>query len=65
MIQKQSILEERLRKIPIYENFEKHTIKFTINRVPSIKLTQLGDEIGLLGALALGKYILDKNKILL
>jgi len=49
----------------IQENFEKHTIKFTINRVPSIKLTQLGDEIGLLGALALGKYILDKNKILL
>jgi len=49
----------------IQENFEKHTIKFTINRPPTIKLTQLGDEIGLLGAIALGKYILDKNKILL
>ncbi|MBN2156393.1 MAG: ROK family protein [Candidatus Lokiarchaeota archaeon] len=49
----------------ILENFEKQTIKFTINRVPSIKLTKLGDEIGLLGALALGKYILDKDKILL
>ncbi len=48
----------------IKENFEKHTIKFTINRPPKIKLTKLGDEIGLLGALALGKYILDKNKIL-
>jgi glucokinase len=49
----------------IHENFEKYALKFTINRVPVIKLTQLGDDIGLLGALALGKYILDKNKILL
>lgn len=49
----------------IRENFEKHTIKFTINRPPKIKLTQFRDEIGLLGALALGKYILDKNKIVM
>jgi len=49
----------------ILDNFEKYTIKFTINRVPIIKITKLGDNIGLLGAIVLGKYILEKNKILL
>ena len=49
----------------IKQNFEKSSIKFTINRPPVLKLTKLGDDIGLLGAVALGKYILDKNKILL
>jgi glucokinase len=51
--------------LPIIKaNFKNQAIKYTINRPPRIKLTKLGDEIGLLGAFALGKYILDKNKIL-
>jgi glucokinase len=49
----------------IRESFQNQGIKFTINRIPEIRLTQLGDQIGLLGAIALGKYILDKNKVLL
>ncbi len=45
----------------IKENFKKYPIKFTINRVPTIKLTQLGDEIGLLGALVSWKIYIRQE----
>jgi len=50
---------------PIIEQFEKDPIKFTINHPPKIKLTRYQDEIGLRGALALVKYKIEKNKVVI
>ncbi|MFX0000227.1 MAG: ROK family protein [Candidatus Hodarchaeota archaeon] len=50
---------------PIIEQFEKDPIKFTINHPPKIKLTKFQEEIGLRGALALVKYKVEKNEIIL
>ncbi len=49
---------------PLIEQFEKDPIKFTINHPPKIKVTKLGDEIGLRGALALVKYKSECNPII-
>nr|MDO8111953.1 ROK family protein [Candidatus Sigynarchaeota archaeon] len=49
---------------PLRELFEKRTIEFTINHPPLLKKTTLGDEVGLLGALALGKYKIEKNQVI-
>jgi len=48
---------------PIKEQFELDPIRFTINNPPNIKLTTLGDEVGLRGALALVKYKSEHNPI--
>ena len=48
---------------PLTEQFEKDPIQFTINHPPKIKLTRLGDEVGLKGALVFIKYKLEKNPI--
>jgi glucokinase len=50
---------------PIIEQFEKDPIKFTINHPPKIKLTRYQDEIGLRGALALVKYKIEKNEVVI
>jgi glucokinase len=50
---------------PLVDQFEKEPIEFTVNNPPKLKLTKFGDEIGLLGALALVKYKLEKNQIIL
>ncbi len=49
---------------PLIEQFEKNPIRFTINNPPTIKVTSLGDEVGLRGALALVKYKSENNSIL-
>ena len=49
---------------PLIEQFEKDSIKFTINHPPKIKLTKYRDEICLRGALALVKYKSENNPIL-
>lgn len=48
---------------PLREFFAKNAIEFTINHPPLLKKTTLGDEVGLLGALALGKYKLENNTV--
>jgi glucokinase len=49
---------------PLKDIFENRTIEFTINHPPVLKKTTLGDEVGLLGALALGKYKIEKNIVI-
>ena len=49
---------------PIIEQFTKNPIEFTINNPPKIKITRLGDEVGLRGALALVKYKTENNPII-
>lgn len=48
---------------PLVDQFKKDPIKFTINNPPNIKVTSLGDEVGLRGALALVKYKYEKNPV--
>ncbi|MBN2154249.1 MAG: ROK family protein [Candidatus Lokiarchaeota archaeon] len=48
---------------PLQEIFAKRTIEFTINHPPRLAKTALGDDVGLLGALALGKYKLENNTV--
>ncbi|MHA1344203.1 MAG: ROK family protein [Promethearchaeota archaeon] len=48
---------------PLIEQFENNPLTFTINHPPKIKLTRLGDEVGLKGALALVKYKFENNPI--
>ncbi|MHA1699659.1 MAG: ROK family protein [Promethearchaeota archaeon] len=48
----------------IKEQFIRNPIHFTINNPPEIKVSRLGDDVGLLGALALGKYKIDKDPVL-
>ena len=50
---------------PLIDQFEKDSIRFTVNHPPNIKLAKYREEIGLRGALALVKYKIDKNKIIL
>lgn len=47
----------------LIEQFKEHPLNFTINHPPKIKVTKLGDEVGLKGALALVKYKTEKNTI--
>ncbi len=49
---------------PIREMFSSKSIEFTINKPPQLKRSRLGDEVGLMGALALGKYKIEKNPII-
>ena len=56
--------DEQQILLPLQELFEKTPIKFTINHPPLLKKTTLGDEVGLLGALALGKYKLENNPVI-
>ncbi len=48
---------------PLIEQFESNALLFTINHPPKIKLTKLGDAIGIKGALALVKHKLERNPI--
>ena len=48
---------------PVIKQFAKDPIKFTINHPPRIKITTLGDEVGLRGALALVKYKTEDNPV--
>ncbi|MBD3255055.1 MAG: ROK family protein [Candidatus Lokiarchaeota archaeon] len=48
---------------PIIAQFEKDPIQFTINHPPEMKMTRLGDEVGLRGALALIKYKLENSPL--
>lgn len=50
---------------PLIDQFEKDPIRFTVNHPPNIKLAKHREEIGLRGALALVKYKIEKNKIIL
>jgi glucokinase len=47
----------------IREQFELDPIRFTINHTPRIKVTTLGDDVGIRGALALVKYKSENNPI--
>ncbi len=49
---------------PLQEIFAKKPIEFTINHPPRLAKTTLGDDVGLLGALALGKYKLENNPVI-
>lgn len=48
---------------PIRKQFELDPIRFTINHPPEIKVTSLGDDVGIKGALALVKYKTENNPI--
>lgn len=49
---------------PLKEIFANRAIEFTINHPPILKKTTLGDEVGLLGALAFGKYKIEKDPVI-
>ncbi len=49
---------------PLNEIFAKNPIEFTINHPPRLARTTLGDDVGLLGALALGKYKLENHPVI-
>nr|MDO8088203.1 ROK family protein [Candidatus Sigynarchaeum springense] len=49
---------------PLQEIFANRAIEFTINHPPRLAKTTLGDDVGLLGALALGKYKLENNPVI-
>ncbi len=49
---------------PITKQFKENPIIFTINNPPEIKLTKLGDDVGLRGALALVKYKTENHKVI-
>nr|MDO8118265.1 ROK family protein [Candidatus Sigynarchaeota archaeon] len=49
---------------PLQEIFAKHCIEYTINKPPQLKRSRLGDEVGLMGALALGKYKIEKDPVI-
>ena len=59
-----SMMNDKEQIIPlIIEQFEVDPLRFTINHPPKIKLTNLGDEVGLRGALALVNYRSEGNPI--
>lgn len=61
-----SMMKDEDQILPVLkEYFSKQPITFTINNPPEIRKSMLGDEVGLLGALALGKYKLENNTVLL
>ncbi len=49
---------------PIIKQFKEDPIIFTINNPPEIKLTKLGDDVGLRGALTLVKYKIENHKVI-
>jgi len=49
---------------PIIKQFKENPIIFTVNNPPELKLTKLGDDVGLRGALALVKYKTEKHKVI-
>ena len=49
---------------PLIKQFETDPLQFTINHPPQLKLTRLGDEVGLRGALTLVKYKSEGNPLL-
>jgi glucokinase len=55
--------EKEILVPPLIKQFEEDPIKFTINNPPKIKVTSLGDEVGLRGALALVKYKYEKKAV--
>ncbi len=55
--------EKEILVPPLIEQFKEDPIKFTINNPPNIKVTSLGDEVGLRGALALVKYKYEHNPV--
>ncbi|MHA1890995.1 MAG: ROK family protein [Promethearchaeota archaeon] len=60
-----SMLKDDDLIIPRLENyFNERTIEFTINKPPKIKKTALGDDVGILGAIALGYYKLMSHAVL-
>ena len=61
----QSMLKDEQQILPpLQDIFAKNPIEFTINHPPRLARTTLGDEVGLLGALALGKYKLENNPVI-
>ncbi|MFX0039426.1 MAG: ROK family protein [Promethearchaeota archaeon] len=50
---------------PIKKQFEDDPIRFTLNNPPKIKVTKYLEDIGVRGALALVKYKLERNRIIL
>ncbi|NMC06527.1 MAG: ROK family protein [Candidatus Lokiarchaeota archaeon] len=48
---------------PVQDLLANRTIEFTINHPPRLAKTTLGDDVGLLGALALGKYKIEKHPV--
>jgi glucokinase len=50
---------------PLKQQFEEDPIRFTLNNPPKIKVTKYLEDIGVRGALALVKYKLERNKIIL
>ena len=60
-----SILNNEDQILPVLKDwFQRDPIKFTVNHAPRLEKTTLGDDVGLLGAIALGKYRLENNPIL-
>lgn len=60
-----AMMKDKDQIIPrLIEQFEKEPVTFTINNPPNIKLTRYGEEIGLMGALALVKYRIENNQII-
>jgi glucokinase len=49
---------------PLQDIFAKNPIEFTINHPPRLAKTTLGDDVGLLGALALGKYKIENHPVI-
>jgi glucokinase len=59
-----AMLKDRNQIVPpLIDQFEKDPLRFTINHPPKIKVTSLGDEVGLRGALALVKYKIENNPV--
>ncbi|MBY8983138.1 MAG: ROK family protein [Candidatus Lokiarchaeota archaeon] len=48
---------------PLRKQFKNDPIKYTVNRPPNIKISKYKSEIGIRGALAYIKYILQKNSV--
>jgi glucokinase len=60
-----SIMNDEAQIMPVLRQwFQNDPIKFTVNHPPRLEKTTLGDEVGLLGAIALGKYRLENNPII-
>ncbi|MBD3186419.1 ROK family protein [Candidatus Bathyarchaeota archaeon] len=60
-----SMMKDASQILPVLEErFKIDPVRYTINKPPTIKKSTLGDEVGILGALALGKYKSEDNQIL-
>lgn len=61
-----AMMKDKDQIIPqLIEQFERDSIRFTVNHPPKIKLTKFKDEIGLRGALTLVKYKIEKNQVVI